>query len=154
MLLTLLKSPPQLSSMHGMHSIWFLSLCLVLIYRHNAINRRLTFNQFFELLVPHLQTIFPSVRLAMNTGGMPVTEVPDMDILDHDVWAFLATLSVASVTEQQHILVTSLRDRILESVTSAIKGWSIPNEEVRKMRLANVNLVLHALGIDSSQITI
>ena len=90
----------------------------------------------------------------MNTGGMPVTEVPDMDILDHDVWAFLATLSVASVTEQQHILVTSLRDRILESVTSAIKGWSIPNEEVRKMRLANVNLVLHALGIDSSQITI
>ena len=154
MLPTLLKSPPKLNSMHGMHSNWLLSLCLILICRHNVINRRLTFNQFFELLVPHLQPIFPSVRLAMNTGGMPVTEVPDMDILDHDVWAFLATLSVASVTEQQHILVTSLRDRILESVTSAIKGWSIPNEEVRKMRLANVNLVLHALGIDSSQITI
>lgn len=94
------------------------------------------------------------MRQAINTGGMPVTEVPDMDVIDHDVWAFLATLSVASNTEQQQILVTSLRERVLENVASATKGWSIPNEEVRKMRLANVNLFLHALGLDSSQIAL
>lgn len=110
------------------------------------------FEHFFELITPHLPYLFPSVRQAINSGGIPVTEIPDMDTIDQPVWQFLATLSLNSSLEQQQVLVTSLRDRVLDNVASASKAWSISDEETRKTRLSNVNIFLHALGLDSSQI--
>ena len=46
-----------------------------------------------------------------------------------------------------------LRERVLENVASVSKGW-IVDEEQRRLRLANVNLFLHAIGLDSSQISL
>jgi DNA topoisomerase 2-associated protein PAT1 len=61
-------------------------------------------------------------------------------------------------TEQQQTLVTLLREQVLENVLLATKGRggqgsSVADEE-RQGRLSNVNLFLHALGLDSSQIAV
>ena len=73
--------------------------------------------------------------------------------LDQPVWQFLAILATHASVEQQQILVATIKERILESVTSATKGWGVADEEQRQKRLANVNIFLHALGLDSSQIS-
>lgn len=74
-----------------------------------------------------------------------------IDIIDQPVWQFLAALALHAASEQQHLLVTALRDKILDNVVSVNKGW-IQDEGERQTKLANVNLFLHALGLDSSQI--
>lgn len=110
------------------------------------------FDHLFQLLAPHLALLFPSVRQAL-VSNVPILEVPDLDTIDQPVWQFLAALALNASLEQQQVLVTSLRERVLENVTSAMKGW-VPDEETRKIRLANVNIFLHALGLDSSQIAL
>lgn len=108
------------------------------------------YNLLFDLLRPHLHLLFPSVRL----GGVNFYNVPNADVIDQPVWQFLATLAVHANEEQQQTLVTSLREIVLENVATATKGWSADSEERRRLRLANVNLFLHALGLDSSQINL
>lgn len=71
--------------------------------------------------------------------------------MDQPVWQFLAALALHASPEQQQILVTSLREKVLENVTSVTKGW-VADAEEGQTKLANVNLFLHALGLDSSQI--
>lgn len=73
--------------------------------------------------------------------------------MDQPVWQFLAALALQASGEQQQILVTSLREMVLENVTTATKGW-VTDAEQRRMRLANVNIFLHALGLDSTQIAV
>lgn len=70
---------------------------------------------------------------------------------DEPVWQFCAALAVNADMQQQQQLVAELRDKVLENVASATKGW-IADDRVRALKLANVNLFLHALGLDSSQI--
>jgi len=76
---------------------------------------------------------------------------PLTDAIDQPVWNFLATFAVHASLDQQQVLVTVLRDKVLENVISASKGW---NAEENTRRLANVNLFLNALGLDSSQIAL
>ena len=85
---------------------------------------------------------------------LPLADVPDSDELDQPVWQFLAILAAHAPAEQHSVLVASVRDRVMESVTSANKGWGITSEEQRQKRLANVNIFLNVLGLDSSQITL
>ncbi|KAL4250335.1 PAT1 family protein [Abortiporus biennis] len=108
------------------------------------------YDVLFRLLTPHLVFLFPSVRQAVVTG-LQILEIPQLDVIDQPVWQFLAALALNASLEQQQILVTSLRERVLENVTSAAKGW-VAEEENKTIRLANVNIFLHALGLDSSQI--
>ncbi|KAI0704296.1 topoisomerase II-associated protein PAT1 [Cytidiella melzeri] len=110
------------------------------------------FNQLFILLSPHLLFLFPSVRQAV-TNNVPLANVPNSDEVDQPVWQFLAILAAHAAVEQQQILVSAVKERVLESVASANKGHGIKSEEERVKRLANVNIFLHALGLDSSQIT-
>jgi DNA topoisomerase 2-associated protein PAT1 len=105
------------------------------------------FDHLFELLTPHYLYVFPSTRLAASDSTPTAS-------LDQPSWQFLAALALHASTEQQQILVTALREKVLESVSSATSGWSgdaMTNDE-RSARLSNVNLFLHALGLDSSQI--
>ncbi len=118
------------------------STVLSLIYA-----RQLVFDHLFQLLTPHFLLLFPSTRV---TSVVPLGHV-HTDAIDQPVWQFLAAVALHAVSEQQHILVTALRDKILDNVASVNKGW-IRDEEERQMKLANVNLFLHALGLDSSQI--
>lgn len=106
------------------------------------------FDHMFELLAPHLMYLFPSTRIAaVNPSGQP----NPTDIVDQPVWQFLAALALHAVVEQHQVLVTALREKILDNVLSVNKGW-VASEDERQTKLANVNLFLHALGLDSSQI--
>ncbi|RDX54229.1 hypothetical protein OH76DRAFT_1398553 [Lentinus brumalis] len=111
------------------------------------------YNLLFDMIRPNLQLLFPSVRLALQANTSFVN-VPNADVLDQPVWQFLATLAVHANEEQQQALVGGLREIVLENVATATKGWGNDSEERRRLRLANVNIFLHALGLDSSQITL
>ncbi|KAF9525973.1 topoisomerase II-associated protein PAT1 [Crepidotus variabilis] len=109
---------------------------------------RMIFDHLFQLLAPHFLTLFPSVRMAHRVSNdMPL----QTDAVDQPVWQFLAALALHGVSEQHHVLVASLREKILENVFSVNKGW-VQDEEERQTKLANVNLFLHAVNLDSSQI--
>ncbi|KAJ7224401.1 topoisomerase II-associated protein PAT1 [Mycena pura] len=110
------------------------------------------FDQFFALLTPHFLRLFPSSRITLQAHH-PASAALAIDIIDQPVWQFLAALALLAVPEQHQVLVTSLRDKVLENVLSANKGW-VADEDERRTKLANVNLFLHALGLDSSQITL
>ncbi|KAG2354955.1 topoisomerase II-associated protein PAT1 [Suillus spraguei] len=110
------------------------------------------FDHLFQLLMPHFVLLFPSTRLVAQP--LPVAApLPPTDILDQPVWQFLAALALHASSDQQSILVTNLREKVLDIVTSVSKGW-VADEEERQTKLANVNLFLHALGLDSSQISV
>ncbi|KAK2463708.1 hypothetical protein APHAL10511_004459 [Amanita phalloides] len=105
---------------------------------------QLVFDHLFQLVAPHLLLLFPSTRT--TASGLAQN-----DVVDQPVWQFLAAVALHAASDQQHILVTALRDKILDNVVSVNKGW-IRDEEERQTKLANINLFLHALGLDSSQI--
>lgn len=71
---------------------------------------------------------------------MYLVEVPDA--ADEPVWQFCAALSLNADMQQQH-LVAELRDKVLENVASATKGWVLDERE-RTAKIANVNLFLRA----------
>jgi DNA topoisomerase 2-associated protein PAT1 len=114
--------------------------------------RQLMFDHLFQLLAPHFLLLFPSTRLAPILAKGGHTNKP-IDIIDQPVWQFLAALALHASTPQQHTLVTSLREKVRDDVVSANQGW-VADEDERRTKLANVNLFLHALGIDSSQIAL
>ena len=110
------------------------------------------FDHMFQLLTPSLLYMFPSVRIAI-ANNIPLANVPNTDDLDGPVWQLMATLALHASVEQQQILVTSLRERILENIAAVNKGW-VADEEVKKERIENVNYLLHALGLDASQVSL
>lgn len=78
----------------------------------------------------------------------------EADLNDQPVWQFLATLSLHASNEQhQAFLVTTLREKILENVAAVSKGF-IESEDEQTLKITNVNIFLHALGLDSSQINL
>jgi len=108
------------------------------------------FDHLFQLLAPYLPSLFPSTRMASNALPGPAKPV---DHADQPVWQFLAAVALHAATEQHHVLVAVLREKILDNVLSVNKGW-VATEDERQTKLANVNLFLHALGLDSSQIAL
>lgn len=123
--------------------------------------RRMIFDLLFTLLSPHLLSLFPSVRVGSSDPSAthhpshppPPTSTtqPMSDAIDQPVWQFLAALALHGNIEQHHVLVATLREKILSNVLSVNKGW-VQDEEERQTKLANVNLFLHAVNLDSSQI--
>lgn len=107
-------------------------------------------DHLYQLLTPHFPVLFPSTRIALSPSSVGHVNRPK-DIIDQPVWQFLAALALHASPEQQQLLVTALREKVLENVASVNKGW-VADEEERRTKLANVNLFLHALGLDSSQI--
>ncbi|KAI9597365.1 topoisomerase II-associated protein PAT1 [Syncephalis fuscata] len=91
------------------------------------------YNRLFALLQGSFASIFPT---------------SDSD--DAHVWQFLAAVAVGANIDQQHILVTEVRERVLENVATAMSG-QLPADQAT-LRIANVNLFLHALGLDASQV--
>ena len=77
----------------------------------------------------------------------------NIEALDQPVWQFLAALALHGVNEQHSILVKTLREKVLDNLHNATKNWTL-NEEERTAKIANVDLFLHALGLDSSQVAL
>ncbi|KAJ3731787.1 topoisomerase II-associated protein PAT1 [Lentinula guzmanii] len=114
---------------------------------------QLMFDHLFQLLTPEFPLLFPSTRMAVHLPrDQPHINIPGIDSLDQPVWQFLAALALQASSTQHQVLVSSLREKVLDNVLSAKKGWVVDEEE-RTTKLANVDLFLHALGLDSSQIT-
>lgn len=121
-----------------------------------SVSRELMFDHLFQLLHPNLLYLFPSTRMATGLASLPPNSVAptrNTEALDQPVWQFLAALALHATNEQQQALVTALREKVLENVASANKGW-VADEDERRAKLGNINLFLHALGLDSSQISI
>ena len=113
-------------------------------------NRQNVYDILFHTLSPHLLILFPSTRTPSLRDAAGVT-TSDADLLDQPVWKFLATIALRASNEQQQTLVTSLREKILDNVAAVKKGF-VTDEAERELKIANVNIFLHALGLDSSQI--
>ncbi|KAK4704468.1 hypothetical protein P7C70_g1747, partial [Phenoliferia sp. Uapishka_3] len=125
------------------------------------------FTQFFQALSLDLPSLFPSTRAVSalpfgpgyylsGQGGQSGSSIntlrPDIDLEDEPVWRFLAAVAVCADPQEQQVLVTSVRDKVLENVTSAKKGRLAP--EIASLKIRNVDLLLHSLGLDSSQLTV
>lgn len=110
------------------------------------------FNTLFHIIAQHLLLLFPSTRAAAISGANFVP-TPQHEIADQQIWQLLAAIALHSTLEQQQHLVTTLREKILESVVSVSRGWA-GSEEDTAIKLANVNIFLHALGLDSSQVVV
>lgn len=113
------------------------------------------FDHLFRQLTPFLVTFLPSVRLQGPLAQHPDASIHGKaaDVIDQPVWQFLASVALHASPEQQQVLVTRLREKVLDEVRRANHGM-VATEEERRTKLSNVNLFLHALGLDSSQITL
>lgn len=113
--------------------------------------RQLVFNTLFHIIAQHLLLLFPSTRAAAIAGAnfVPTSQ---HDSVDQQVWQLLAAVALHASLEQQQHLVTTLREKILDNVLSVNRGWATNEEATTK--LANVNIFLHALGLDSSQVVV
>ncbi|RKP25967.1 topoisomerase II-associated protein PAT1 [Syncephalis pseudoplumigaleata] len=90
------------------------------------------------------------MRLFSLLQGSFASLFPVSDADDAHVWQFLAAIAVGANIDQQHVLVTEVRERVLENVSTAMSGQL--STEQATVRIANVNLFLHALGLDASQV--
>ncbi|KAG0042140.1 hypothetical protein BGZ83_000843 [Gryganskiella cystojenkinii] len=98
-------------------------------------------NELYNRLFSQLQTQFSALFMPKAT----MTE-------DVHVWRFLAAMAVGASVDQQHILVTEVREQVLENVIAAQASRLAPEKAAQ--RIANVNLFLHALGLDASQVSV
>ena len=110
------------------------------------------FNALLHIITQHLLLLFPSTRAAAiaATNFVPT---PQHDRADQQVWQLLAAIALHASLEQQQYLVATLREKILDNVVSANRDWA-SNEDAATTKLANVNIFLHALGLDSSQVVV
>ncbi|KAI8637124.1 topoisomerase II-associated protein PAT1-domain-containing protein [Parasitella parasitica] len=110
------------------------------------------YGNLFNMLKGRYLLIFPSlyylVPLNPNTPMMQLS----LSVDDMYVWQFLAAMAVGASMDQQHILVTEVRDRVMDNIVLA-KRNRLPLEQASH-RISNVNLFLHALGLDASQVSV
>jgi len=93
------------------------------------------FNQFFNVLEYTLPNIFPG---SVTSGE------------DVYVWQFLAAIGIGASQEEQQRLVTSVRDRVMGTISMA---KTLP-AEMGKQRLDNVNLFMRSIGLDVELLTV
>ncbi|MCO5584906.1 hypothetical protein L7F22_038838 [Adiantum nelumboides] len=126
-------------------------------------------NEIFNLLIQRLAqppeqlvTLFPSTRakarLPFGAPALDGARKAQLEVEDRDIWQLMAAIAVSANMTQQQILVTGLREKILENVLEA-KQWSAANPIAAShgeadLRIRNVNLLLHALNLDAAQITV
>ncbi|EFP78101.2 uncharacterized protein PGTG_04057 [Puccinia graminis f. sp. tritici CRL 75-36-700-3] len=123
------------------------------------------FNQLFHYLSSDFPSLFPSTRLAgaLSLGaGLPPQAMtdslemnqkymrPGIDLEDEPVWQLMAALAVSTDSDGQQTLVGGLRGKVLENVI-AVSKKSV-SDEIGAFKIRNVNLMLHALGLDASMI--
>lgn len=83
----------------------------------------------------------------------PVGERMRTDVIDQPVWQFLAALFILAQGEQTTALLAAVRHKVLDEVSMVKKGW-VADEEEATTKINNVNLVLHSLGLDATQISV
>ncbi|KAI8989976.1 topoisomerase II-associated protein PAT1-domain-containing protein [Pilobolus umbonatus] len=106
----------------------------------------------FDRFKSRYNTFFPTLYyLVPMNPTTPMIQI-SLSVDDMYVWQFLAAMAVGASMEQQHILVTEVRDRVMENIVLA-KNKRLPFDQANH-RISNVNLFLHALGLDASQVSV
>lgn len=122
-----------------------------------------TFAYLLSIVLPHLPELFPS-SLAQKAafgpgayllGNDPASQFSDgegveLERREAEAWGFAAALAVNAPEDQQTNLVAALRDKILHSVQAARDPHT--NRARAELKLRNVNMFLHGLGLDASMI--
>ena len=124
-----------------------------------------TFAYLLQTILPHLPELFPSSqaqKAAFGPGayflgtdpasGKQFNEKEGMEIerREAEVWGLAAALAVNAPEDQQTNLVAALREKILHTVQAARDPHTPPTRAELKLR--NVNMFLHGLGLDASMI--
>lgn len=121
-----------------------------------------TFDYFLQTISPHLPDLFPAT-LAQKAAFGPSAYLlssegqarqdrdhGEMERREAEVWGLAAALAVNAPEDQQTNLVAALRDKILHTVQAA-RDPKTPREKA-ELKLRNVNMFLHGLGLDASMI--
>ncbi|KAH9812614.1 topoisomerase II-associated protein PAT1 [Melampsora americana] len=131
------------------------------------INWQTVFERLFNRLSQDFSSLFPSTRailsLPFGTSSLVEHEILNhpnsrrfirsgLDLEDEPVWQLMATLAVSTDSDGQQALVGGLRDKVLENVMAVGKNWV--SDEIGSLKIRNVNLLLHALGLDASMINL
>jgi DNA topoisomerase 2-associated protein PAT1 len=96
-----------------------------------------TFTTVFHTLAGDFPSLFPSTRAAAPVpfGASYYLSRPeaainstgrDLDLDDEPIWRFLAAVAVCADPQEQQTLVTSVRDKVMENVSSATKSRVSP----------------------------
>lgn len=117
-----------------------------------------TFAYFLQTTLPHLAELFPSSqaqKAAFGPGAYLLDNQQDQQGIDNErreaeVWGFVAALAVNAPEDQQTNLVAALREKILHTVQTARDPHT--DRQKAELKLRNVNLFLHGLGLDASMI--
>lgn len=115
------------------------------------------FDQLFHRLSVDFPSLFPSTRATIaSSQKMDETEMnckpvrPSIDLEDEPVWQLVAALAVSTDSDGQQTLVAGLRGKVLENVLAANQK-TVP-DDIGALKIKNINLMLHALGLDASMI--
>ncbi|CAK9786062.1 hypothetical protein CC85DRAFT_314251 [Cutaneotrichosporon oleaginosum] len=117
-----------------------------------------TFAYFLFHMVPHLNGVFPSSvaqKAAFGPGAYlldPASQLEGVELerREAEAWGFAAALAVNAPEDRQTELVGALRDKILHAVQAARDPHT--NRARAELKLRNVNMFLHGLGLDASMI--
>ncbi|KAF7732292.1 hypothetical protein EC973_005188 [Apophysomyces ossiformis] len=108
--------------------------------------------RLYNSLKGRYASIFPSLYyLVPSHPGTSMMQI-SLELDDMYVWQFLAAIAVGASMDEQHILVTEVRDRVMENIVLANSNRLAPGQATH--RINNVNLFLHALGLDASQVSV
>lgn len=109
-------------------------------------NRDVAFDSLLQVLHNSIHFIFPSRRLV--PPGIPVAGI---DLSDQVAWQFLAAIAAIGSQPQQMNVVAEVKDMILEIVQAVHSNW-IPDPNEAALKLANVNILLNAIGLDHTML--
>lgn len=117
-----------------------------------------TFAYFLQSTLPHLPELFPlsqAQKAAFGPGAYLLDSQAEQHSIDNErreaeVWGFVAALAVNAPEDQQTNLVAALREKILHTVQTARDPHT--DRQKAELKLRNVNMFLHGLGLDASMI--
>jgi hypothetical protein len=109
--------------------------------------RREECTRLLHTLAPHMLYMFASVRIA----GSPAYNMQLHCAMDTRTWQFLTIFAALCGPDSYPIFITSLREKIVGDVRAVKEGHVVDAEESHLM-LQNLNMLLHVMNLDSSQI--
>ena len=107
-----------------------------------------TFTLVFQALSGDFPHLFPSTRVTspvpfgpgyyLSRPGADAVDTKgrDLDLDDEPIWRFLAAVAVCADPQEQQTLVTSVRDKVMENVSSATKSRVTP--EVAALKIVSL----------------
>lgn len=102
------------------------------------------FPVFFDKYNGAFAALFPPTHIIPSIVNSKSSSIPQaIPVEDLYVWQFMAAVAMASTIDQQRVLVSELRDKIVDTVSRQGKQGT-----------DKVNIFLHSIGLDASQLKV